>query len=73
MNYILNNLFRGLSLIHVLFQRIKLNKKNDESSTVASTPAAEMRERIIKRVALEFKNGMYGILFKRIENNDQIS
>ncbi|CAH0383911.1 unnamed protein product [Bemisia tabaci] len=40
-------------------ERIKLNKKNDESSTVASTPAAEMRERIIKRVALEFKNGMY--------------
>ena len=26
------------------------------------TPGAQLRERIIKRAALEFKDGMYGIL-----------
>ena len=28
----------------------------------AMTPAVAMRERIIRRAALEFKDGMYGIL-----------
>ena len=30
----------------------------------AKNEAALMRERIIRRAALEFKDGMYGILFK---------
>jgi hypothetical protein len=30
---------------------------------LVSSSAAQLRETIVKRVALEFKNGMYGILF----------
>ena len=38
--------------------------KDDAEDNKPKSPAAELRERIIKRAALEFKNGMYGILPK---------
>lgn len=41
-------------------QRLKVQKK--DSSVLASTPAALLRERIVRRAALEFEDGMYGIL-----------
>lgn len=41
-----------------------IRKLEDTSeSVVKSNPGAELRERIVRRAALEFKNGMYGILF----------
>lgn len=36
--------------------------KKDSSSVLSSTPAALLRERIARRAALEFQDGMYGIL-----------
>lgn len=33
-------------------------------SAVAATPAVVLRERIIRRAAVEFQDGMYGILYK---------
>lgn len=40
-----------------------MSKKSDHSeSMLVSSSAAQLRETIVKRVALEFKNGMYGIL-----------
>jgi hypothetical protein len=36
----------------ILFQRLKLRK--EKGSATPSDPAAEMRERIIRRAALEF-------------------
>lgn len=35
-------------------------------SIIKKNPAAERRERIVRRVALEFKHGMYGILRTKI-------
>lgn len=50
--------------IHLfLFQRLKLRKRAQEQPNVAdSNEAAVMRQKIIKRAAMEFKDGMYGIL-----------
>jgi hypothetical protein len=42
----------------ILFQRLKLRK--EKGSATPSDPAAEMRERIIRRAALEFHDGIYG-------------
>ena len=42
-------------------QRRTLCKKTVKS-TAPPTPAEELRNKIIKRAALEFKDGMYGIL-----------
>lgn len=42
-------------------QKIKIAKK-DSNNVLSSTPAALLRERIVRRVAIEFKDGMYGIL-----------
>ena len=42
----------------ILFQRLKLRK--EKGSGTPSDPAAEMRERIIRRAALEFHDGIYG-------------
>ena len=38
-----------------------MTQDKDENGKPPS-PGAELRERIIKRAALEFKDGMYGIL-----------
>ena len=35
---------------------------DDLENVKRKSPGAELRERIIKRAALEFKDGMYGIL-----------
>lgn len=41
-------------------EKTTLSKKSDESiSMLVNSPAAQLRETIVKRVALEFKNGMY--------------
>lgn len=41
-------------------EKTVLSKKSDESiSMLVSSPAAQLRETIVKRAALEFKNGMY--------------
>lgn len=43
------------------FQRVTVQKVSDSTdSVVKRNPAAETRERIIRRAALEFKDGMYG-------------
>jgi hypothetical protein len=42
----------------ILFQRLKLRK--EKGSATPSDPSAEMRERIIRRAALEFHDGIYG-------------
>ncbi len=44
-----------------LMQRLSLRKPEDQQTNVLSTSAA-MRHKIIKRAALEFRDGMYGIL-----------
>jgi len=38
-------------------------RKAPSKSGVPKTPAAFVRERIIRRVACEFRDGMYGILY----------
>lgn len=40
-------------------ERIRLTESTKKSSVLTATPAAKIRERIARRVALEFKNGMY--------------
>lgn len=40
-------------------ERLKVQSSGQKSSVVASTPAAKLRERIARRVALEFKDGMF--------------
>lgn len=37
-----------------------VRKELSTSSVVKTSPAAQMRERIARRAALEFKDGMYG-------------
>lgn len=37
----------------------KLKVRSEKASTIASTPAAKNRERIARRVALEFRDGMF--------------
>ncbi|XP_054275593.1 succinyl-CoA:3-ketoacid coenzyme A transferase 1, mitochondrial [Macrosteles quadrilineatus] len=44
-------------------EKVKVAKgESSVASAVSTTPAAEARERIIRRAALEFKNGMYANL-----------
>ena len=43
-----------------LLQRLRLTKEKDPST--AHDPGAALREKIIKRAAVEFQDGMYGIL-----------
>lgn len=40
-------------------ERLKINAPSKSSSVVGNTPAAKLRERIARRVALEFQDGMY--------------
>lgn len=40
-------------------ERLKINSPSKSSSVVGNTPAAKLRERIARRVALEFQDGMY--------------
>lgn len=40
-------------------ERLKVLSEKKTSSVVGNTPAAKLRERIARRVALEFKDGMY--------------
>lgn len=43
------------------FQRLTLKKGSSAGkSATASSPAHLMRERIVRRAALEFKDGMFG-------------
>uniref|UniRef100_R4G815 Succinyl-CoA:3-ketoacid-coenzyme A transferase n=1 Tax=Rhodnius prolixus TaxID=13249 RepID=R4G815_RHOPR len=43
-------------------EKVVLKKPEGTQSAVKATPAAKMRERIIRRLALEFKDGMYANL-----------
>lgn len=43
-------------------ERMTVRKESSKSSMVKTSPAAQMRERIAKRAALEFKDGMYANL-----------
>lgn len=45
------------------FQRYAVQKT---STNGPKTPAEKVREKIVRRAALEFKDGMYGILCKII-------
>lgn len=45
-----------------MIQRLTLRKDKKESSAVTSNPAVAMRERIVRRAAVEFKDGMYANL-----------
>lgn len=40
-------------------ERLKITSPSKSSSVLGSTPAAKLRERIARRVALEFQDGMY--------------
>lgn len=42
-------------------KKAKAEEEDDEEES--KTPAELVKERIIKRAALEFKDGMYGILY----------
>lgn len=55
-------LWRGCILLYS--QRLTLTLDNAENGKRKSH-VAEMRERIIKRAALEFRDGMYGILLTK--------
>ena len=44
-----------------MLQKVTLTKpKATDKAAAAPTPAAQMRERIVRRAALEFKDGMFG-------------
>ncbi|GLH08247.1 Succinyl-CoA:3-ketoacid-coenzyme A transferase, mitochondrial [Gryllus bimaculatus] len=43
-------------------ERVTIRKPQKEGSAASMNPAAQRRERIIRRAALEFKNGMYANL-----------
>lgn len=43
-------------------QRLTLKKEQKGTSAVTSNPAMAMRERIVRRAALEFHHGMYANL-----------
>ena len=45
-----------------LSQRLMVRKRGEEAGSSDGSEAARVRERIIRRAALEFKDGMYGIL-----------
>lgn len=46
-----------------VFQRVTVQKLSASAeSVVKRNPAAEKRERIVRRAALEFRDGMYGKL-----------
>lgn len=50
--------------VFLSLQKVKMMKAASAApSAVSATPAAAARERIIRRAALEFKDGMYGILY----------
>lgn len=53
-----NRIVKGASY-EKRIERLKTRSETAKSSLVGSTPAAKLRERIIRRVALEFKDGMY--------------
>lgn len=47
----------------IFVQKVTVQKESSNmDSIVKKNPAAQKRERIIRRAALEFKDGMYGIL-----------
>lgn len=59
--FFLHAVKRGVTLIiTIFFQRLRVTKEKSCDGSV--DPGAQIRERIIKRAAVEFKNGMYGIL-----------
>ena len=55
------------SLLFFSLQRRKVRQRETSSgSGQEKSPSAQMRERIIRRAALEFKDGMYGILSRML-------
>ena len=50
-----------ISACHSLQKRI-VRQRGESGSQADTSPGAIKRERIIRRAALEFKEGMYGIL-----------
>lgn len=52
----MNNLFL------FILKRLSIRKEEDVKTT-SGKPGDNVRERIIKRAALEFEDGMYGILY----------
>lgn len=47
-------------------EKVTVQKLSDsKDSIIKKNPAADRRERIIRRAALEFKDGMYGILLQK--------
>ena len=49
-----------LCMLVCLLQRLRLTKEKDPCAP--HDPGASMREKIIRRAAVEFQDGMYGIL-----------
>ena len=49
------------SVVHSCYQRLTVRKRDDSGPQEMSKGAA-VRQKIIKRAALEFRDGMYGIL-----------
>lgn len=48
-------------------EKVTVQKLSDsKDSIIKKNPAADRRERIARRAALEFKDGMYGILFQQV-------
>ena len=48
-------------------QRRKVRKRADEGTQQENSKGAQIRERIVRRAALEFEDGMYGILYRRFD------
>ena len=57
-------IFRTRMLVFRIMNYVQKTKilKKDSGNTLNSTPAALLRERIARRAAIEFQDGMYGIL-----------
>lgn len=53
-----HRLFKG-EKFEKRIERVRITDPNKKASVLSSTPAAKMRERIARRVALEFKDGMF--------------
>ena len=49
--------------IVIIFQRRKITKPKAEQKEKEPDAAEERRSKIVKRAALEFHDGLYGILF----------
>lgn len=57
----------AVSLFFFIFFQKRTVKKSQEAKPKPKKDSDIVRERIIRRAALEFEDGMYGILLKRIQ------